>query len=154
MTADLIIYTNHYQHTNICSPQALFHLKKSVTKWHWTSEFLLGRIPVITCQFLTGESPHMPMGIQQPVDPEQNCYSSWLCGFSPTFLNSCSFLLFSPLYFVNPRRRPRCTFTFMPFLLIVISADSLFPTYSQTNSHSLWTPLWMSSMPFLCDKLW
>ena len=99
--------------------------------------------------------PHMPMGIQQSADPEQNCYSSWLWGFSPTFLNPCSCLLFfPPPYFVNPRRPPRCIFTFTPFLLILISADSLFPTYSQTNSHSLWTPLWMSSMIFLCDKLW
>ena len=38
LTTDLISYTNHYQHINICSSQVLFHLKKkkSATKWHWS----------------------------------------------------------------------------------------------------------------------
>ena len=80
------------------------------------------------------------------LDSEVFLLHSWI------LVHACFF--FSPLYLVNPRRPPRCIFTFTPFLLILISADSLFPTYSQTNSHSLWTPLWMSSMPFLCDKLW
>ena len=114
-----------------------------------------GGCPAITCQFLTGESTPYAYGHPTVSRSRTELLLFLTLRFFSYILESLFMsAFFPPPYFVNPRRPPRCIFTFTPFLLILISADSLFPTYSQTNSHSLWTPLWMSSMIFLCDKLW
>ena len=97
--------------------------------------------------WLVGQ-PCMLMHIQQQVqDRTINLCTLWFWVFAPTFLITPALFL----SFVNPRTPvwpPRWTSYFTPLCLILTSVDTLFPACSQSNSHSSWTPLGITSVLF------